>query len=213
MQNELVYRPANIEFDVANNSIVPDNLGHFESAKEAMDFIHSKMTAVNQKLTVCRFMDNFEKNEIRKEYSELLETKLPFLEKELQKASSVYAQAKKEFSEAQEYVNATTNEAKALAVEVKRGVKDISLDDQFTWRAAYDGKYYFYTFIDNQIKLCKIQDIPDFEKQTLWNAMADNESFFTGKIKSENEVEKVTNEIKKMVKAGALKITSNKKGE
>jgi hypothetical protein len=186
MQTAENYRPANIEFDVANSSIVPDNLGYFESAKEATEFIHSKMTAVNQKLTVCRFMDNFEKNEIRKEYSELLETKLPFLEKELQKAAAVYAQAKKEQAEAQEYVNATTNEAKALAVDVKRGLKDISLDDQFSWRVPFESRYFYFTFIDNQIKLCKIADIPEYEKADLWNAMSNNEAFFTGKTETKS---------------------------
>jgi hypothetical protein len=178
MQTEENYRPSNIEFDIVSNGDIPENLGYFESSKEAIEFIASKLTAVNQKITVPRLMDNFEKNEIRKEYSELLETKLPFLEKELQKASVKFAEAKREFEEAKEYVNATTNEAKALAVDVRRGVKDISLDDQFTWRAAFDGRYYFYTFIDNQLKLCKVSDIPDFEKQNLWNAMAENGRFF-----------------------------------
>jgi len=158
-------------------------------------------------------MDHFEKTEIRKEYSELLEAKLPFLEKELQKASAKLAEIKKEYNEAVEYVNATTNEAKALAVEVKRGVKDISLDDQFSWRVPFEGRYYFFTFIDNQIKLCKISDIPEHEKADLWNAMSNNEAFFTGKTETENEGEKATKEIKKMVKDGTLKITSNKKSE
>lgn len=178
MQTEEFYRPANIEFNVANSGEVPDNLGFFESSKEANEFISKNLTAVNQKITVCRFMDNFEKNELRKEYSELLETKLPFLEKELQKAAAALSIAKKEAADAQEYVNATTNEAKALAVDVKRGLKDISLDDQFSWRVPFQSRYYFFTFIDNQIKLCKISDIPEKEKEELWNAMSENERFF-----------------------------------
>jgi len=181
MNTEETYRPSNIEFDIASNGEIPENLGFFETSKDAIEFIASKLTAINQKITVGRFMDNFEKNEIRKEYQELLETKLPFLEKELQKAASKLAEIKKEYNEAVEYLNATTNEAKALAVDVKRGIKDISLDDQFTWRAAFDGRYYFYTFIDNQLKLCKISDIPEWEKKDLWNAMADNERFFKPK--------------------------------
>jgi len=178
MQTEENYRPANIEFDVPTNGETPEYLGVFENAKEATDFIHKNLIAVNQKITVFRFMDNFEKNEIRKEYSELLETKLPFLEKELQKATVKYTEVKKDLEEAKEYVNATTNEAKALAVEVKRGVKDITLDDQYTWRVAFNGRYHFYTFIDNQIKLCRISDIPEYEKNDLWNAMAENEHYF-----------------------------------
>lgn len=190
MQIEEFYRPANIEFNVANSGEVPDNLGFFENSKEANEFISKNLTAVNQKITVCRFMDNFEKNELRKEYSELLETKLPFLEKELQKAAAALSIAKKEAADAQEYVNATTNEAKALAVDVKRGLKDISLDDQFTWCAAFNGRYHFYTFIDNQLKLCKISDIPEHEKSNLWNAMAENEKFFKPEV-TEGDFEEI----------------------
>jgi len=179
------YRPSHIEFEVANSSIVPDNFGMFETQKEATDFIHKNLTAFNQKITVVRFMDNFEKAEIRKDYSELLENKLPILEKELQKAATALAQAKKEAAEAQECVNATTNEAKALALEVKRGTKDITLDDQFTWRIPFAGRYYFFTYIDKVLKLCKTSDIPEHEKSEIWNAMSENETFFDSNFGTE----------------------------
>lgn len=39
MQTEEFYRPANIEFNVANSGEVPDNLGFFETSKEANEFI------------------------------------------------------------------------------------------------------------------------------------------------------------------------------
>lgn len=172
------YRPVNIEFDVANSSIVPDNLGQYENSQKALEFISKNIVGINQKVTVNRFMDHVEKIELRKEYSDLLENKLPILERDLMKASSVFEQAKKDLADAKEYVNATTNEAKALAVEVKRGTKEISLDDMFTWRVPFEGRYYFFTFIDNQIKLCKISDIPEHEKMDLYNAMNQNDEFF-----------------------------------
>jgi hypothetical protein len=178
MKTETDYRPSNIEFEVANISTVPDNLGKFENAKEATDFMHLNVTAINQKIYVNRFMDNFEKNEIRKDCMDLLENKLPLLEKELQKATYTFTQAKKELAEATEACNATTNEAKALAIEVKRGTKVINLDDQFTWRVPFENRYYYYTFIDLQVKLCKISDIPEHEKTELWNAMSQNDKFF-----------------------------------
>jgi hypothetical protein len=177
------YRPVNIEFEVVNSSpVVPDNLGRFETSQQAVEFIAKNLNGMNHKLAANRFMDNYEKTQLRKDYQDLLENKLPLCEKEMMKAAQVFSEAKKAYSDSQEYVNATTNEAKALAMEVKRGVVEINLDDMFTWRIPFDSKYYFYTFMDNQIKLCKIQDIPDHEKMDLYNAMNNNDVFFNEKL-------------------------------
>jgi hypothetical protein len=88
------YRPAILEFDVANNSNAPESFGIIETEKEVLQFIHSNLTAINQGVTVNRFMDNFEKTELRKEYQEKLELKLPLLERELLKAQSIFDEAK-----------------------------------------------------------------------------------------------------------------------
>lgn len=178
MQNENDYRPANVEFQVANSSNMPENLGEFKTEKEATEFIHQNTTAFNQKICVFRFMDNFEKSELRKEYQELLEVKLPFLEKEANKAEQAFKEAKRALADATECVNATTNEVKALALEVKRGTKEINLDDQFTWRIPFEGKYYFYTYMDKQIKLAKVSDIPAHEKSEIFADSSKNEIFF-----------------------------------
>lgn len=172
------YRPAIIEFDVANNGLVPDNLGSFKTSQLASDFIGLNLTVINQKITVFRFMDNFEKSEMRKEYNDLLENKIPILEKELMKAHSAYTEAKKVLEDAKESVSATINETKSLAYEVKRGVKDITLDDINTWKVPYNGQFYFYTFIDGAIKLIKISDIPESEKNEIFNEMNKNTEYF-----------------------------------
>lgn len=172
------YRPAIIEFDVANNGLVPDNLGEFKTMQLASDFIGKELTGINQKVTVFRFMDNFEKSEMRKEYNDLLENKIPILEKDLMKAHAAYSEAKKILEDAKESVSATINEAKSLAYEVKRGVKDITLDDLYTWKVPYNGQFYFYTFIDGAIKLVKISEIPESEKNEIFNAMNKNTEYF-----------------------------------
>lgn len=182
------YRPANIEFDVANSSeIVPDNLGTYKSAQEAAEFIDVNMIGINQKITAVRFMDHYEKSEKRKEYQELLEDKLPLVERDLMKATSAFEEAKKILNEAKEYVNATTNEAKALAIEVKRGIKEISLDYQFTWRVPFNGRYFYYTYMDGSLKLCKISDMPEYEKMDLYNAMNRNDQFFNDNFGKESK--------------------------
>ena len=149
----------------------------FKDVQEANQFIAANMIAINTKARVTRYMDNFEKNEIRKEYQELLEQKIPMLERELMKAKAAFDEAKKAFADSQEYVSATTNEAKALAVEVRRGTKEEELDDMNTWKIAIGDRYYFFTYIDKQIKLCKVMDIPFHERQEIFNAMTRNEEF------------------------------------
>jgi hypothetical protein len=170
------YRPATIEFDVAHDgSNIPETFGEFDSAEDAAKFLGKNFTAINHAITVARYMDQREKTDIRKEYNEILENKLPIFEKELSAVTQEFNEAKKKVNNSTEMVNATISEAKALAAEVKRGLVDIQLDDLFTSYIPYRGRYYFFTYIDKQLKLCAIRDIPDSEKNDIWNSMAAND--------------------------------------
>jgi len=172
------YRPANIEFDVAHDGTnIPESFGEFETAEEAAKFLGKNFTSINQALTVARHMDQREKQDIRKEYTEILENKLPVYEREMSIAAAEFSDAKKKLSDATEMVSATISEAKSLAKEVKRGLVDIRLDDLFTSRIPYKGRYYFFTYIDKQLELCAIRDIPEHEKGEIWNSMAKNDEF------------------------------------
>lgn len=186
------YRPAVVEFDVAHDgSNAPMTFGEFLTADEAAKFLGKNFTAINQAITVSRYMDNREKMEIRKDYNDILENKLPMLERELSTATSKFNEAKRELSDATEMVNATVSEAKSMAKEVKRGLVDMRLDDLFTSRIPYRGRYYYYTYMDKQLKLCAIRDIPEQEKTELWNQMASNDKMiddnFTGKDEAVTE--------------------------
>lgn len=178
MQNEKDYRPKHVEFDFAHdNSNMPESFGEFEAHEQCSKFIGSNLVSINQGMTVARHMDNFEKSEIRKRYNDILENTVPQKEHDLSEANINYLKAKRELEIAKENLNAKMNEAKALAVEVKRGTKEIKLDEMFTSRIAYKGQYYFYTFIDNELRLCAIRHIPESEKGEIWNQMAGNEEF------------------------------------
>jgi hypothetical protein len=159
------YRPKVIEFVVEEDSTnMPESFGEFETADEAGKFIQGNLTAINHGLTVNRHMDAFEKKEIRKEYNDILENRLPVLERDHSLATSELNDAKKKEKNAAEMVRASENEAKILAREVKAGVKGINLDELFTFKIPYRGKHYFYTYMDGELKLCKIRDIPESER-------------------------------------------------
>jgi len=178
------YRPANIEFNVAHDgSNMPESFGQFKSADEALKFIGANMLSVNQGLTVARHMNVYEKTELRKQYSDMMENIIPLYEKNLSDAEQKMTEAKNNLKRAQEAYDTYISEVKGMAQQVKRGLIDITLDELFTFRIAYSGRYYYYTFIDLQVKLCLIRDIPEYEKTEIWNQMAGNEEFINKKFK------------------------------
>ena len=154
MQKTENYRPSYIEFTVSpDETPVPENLGKFDNADEAVLFMQKNFFSLNAGITVNRHMDNYEKNELRKKYNDILENLLPKFEQELRDAMQEYNAAKAVKENAIEQVNVYTNQAKATAVEVKRGLVEMRLDELFTWKIPYKGRYYFFTFIDNEIRL------------------------------------------------------------
>lgn len=178
MQTENDYRPAVINFCTdTDESNMPEDFGVFDNIEQCMKFMHSHVTGVGEPITVSRHMDHVEKRLIRERYNEVLEDVLPIHERELSEANQRLAEAKKNAKEAEERVNASVSEVKILSKEVKRGTKEINLDDLATLRIPFRGRYYYYTFMDGVMKLCKIKDVPDHEKQDLYNAMAENETF------------------------------------
>lgn len=175
------YRPQTIEFNVStDDTIMPLTMGEFPEHDEVEKFIaDNKIVTINQALTVSRYMDMIEKNDIRHRYNDLLENILPHLESLHSEAAKIFREAKEEEKMASERVNATVSEAKILAKDVKRGLKDMRVDDIYTHRVPFKGRYYFYTYIDKQLKLCRISDIPDHEKNEIWNVMTANEEALT----------------------------------
>ncbi len=178
MKNDEFYRPAHIEFQVAHDgSNMPESFGGFETPEDMMKAIGSKLIAVNVALTCNRHLDQKEKIDMRDSYQKLLEDIVPVYEKRWSEAEIAFTSAKKALKDAEENYNAEIAKTKELAQKVKRGLTEMDLDEKYTFRIAYNGNYYFYTWIDKQLRLCLIRSIPEFEKQDLFNAMASNEQY------------------------------------
>ncbi|MCE5225237.1 MAG: hypothetical protein LLG05_05190 [Porphyromonadaceae bacterium] len=178
MKDNEFYRPANIEFNCGHDgSNMPETFGTFETAEEMAKFLQGNLTAINQSLTVMRHMDNKEKKELQDQYSDLLENIVPIYEKKLIESELALVSAKKELKDAEERYQSEIAKVKDLATEKKRGLREMCLDDKYTFRIPYSGNYYFYTWIDKKLRLCLVRPIPDIEKQDLYNAMGGNEAF------------------------------------
>ncbi|GEM_PF-6415131 len=171
------YRPPHVEFDIEHDGTMPETFGEFADAKAASQYIADHLVAINQGVTVSRFMDAKEKKQLREEYNNILEQLVPTLEAKLADKLKELSEAKKAEKEATEQVNAANTAARDLARDVRRGTKDMKLDELFTWRIPYKGRYYFYTYIDGQLRLCKERDILEKERAELYTTMADNEDF------------------------------------
>jgi hypothetical protein len=188
MTEELFYRPALIEFNVAHDgSNMPDSLGVFETAEEMSKFIGGNLTVINTPLTVLRHMDAKEKKELQEKYSDLLENLVPVYGTKLYEAEIALTNAKKALKDAEERYNAEISNVKDLAAEKKRGLRDMNLDEKYTFRIPYNERYYFYTWIDKSLRLCLIRPIPDWEKQDLFNAMAGNEEWIDAQVAPKEE--------------------------
>jgi hypothetical protein len=192
------YRPARIEFKVLpDGTNVPESLGEFATAEEAAKFIGSNLASLNRGVTVSRLMDAYEKSKCREDYQDVMENLVPIYEKELSAANIALSNAKAILKHAEEAYDFTITRAKNLAAEAKRGLKDIVLDEKYTSRIAYQGRYYFFTYIDGALRLCLIREIPESEKSEIWNQMAGNEEFIDREY---DKHEKVAAQIKETVK-------------
>ena len=172
------YLPTPLEFNVSKDGTnVPETLGEFGTPEDARKFIGTNFTALNRSVTVSRHMDAFEKKQCREEYQEVLENLVPVYEKQLSAAELALENAKAVLKQAKEAYDFTIGRAKNLAAEAKRGLKDIILDEKDTFRIPYKGRYYFFTYINDQLRLALIREIPESERSDLYNAMGSNEEF------------------------------------
>ena len=176
--NKEDYRPARIEFNVVEDGsgILP-NFGSFPTIEAAGKFMAGNLTCQNKQMRVARWMDELEKNTLRRDYSELLEDLLPVLEKELSDAENRLSEAKKKQKSAEDAVTSALDRARNMATEAKRGLRPIDLEAKHTYQVPYKGKYYYFTWINKEVKLCHVADIPEYEKNDLFNQMAGNEQF------------------------------------
>ena len=173
-----LYRPAVIEFPVVHDGTnVPETLGKFETAEEMSKFLGANLIVVNTSLIVNRFLDNKEKRDLRDLCMTLLEDDVPVYARRLNEADTLLANAKKALKDAQERYDAEIAKVRDLSAEAKKGLREMNLDEKYTFRVPYKGSYYFFTWLDQVLKLCLIRVIPEHERQDLYNASAGNEEW------------------------------------
>lgn len=115
--------------------------------------------------TTMRYMDEFEKDTIRKEYCELVEKDLPEAEADL---ISAVNQAKALKSNAESKLQSIRKQIADLAAEVNDGTVTKKLPSTKTWRIALNGYFLYYAMINDKVRLVKAEKIASYDKSSLW---------------------------------------------
>lgn len=176
------YTPEIINFTIKSDT-VPKSLGKFKDEEDARVFMSKNLLAIQSPCIASREMDDVEIADLRKEYSEELEEVLPKLRQDHIKKEQELELAKKIEKDAKEMVSSCLNNIQQLADSVKAGKTLIDLETTNTWQVILDGKKYFFTYVNGEIKLAHIQDVPSFEMNDLISSSGKNAAFFE-KLKS-----------------------------
>lgn len=179
------YRPDEIFF-VAESKEVPSSLGQFETVEEAHKFMVDNFVSLSTKFTALREMDGFEVDQLRQEYIKELEENLPSIKEVHRQASAELENAKQAEKDAKEMVNASLNKIQSLSLEVKEGTTEINLDQAYTYELVYNGKRYYYTIMDGEIKLAGVREVPAYEQDDLISTAERNAQSFTRMKKAAN---------------------------
>ena len=171
------YIPVNIEYVLEENvkETFPLELDflhldidgkHLKTKAEIVKFIgkHFNATFPDNEL-VTRYLDNFEKQNIRDEYCTLQENEVPARKAELEEALEV---AKKMKRDAEEAYASVLLEVSKYAAEVKHGTTDMRLKSKDTFCIALGGYYLVYNWdkCKQTFVLAKGYEIPD--RTELW---------------------------------------------
>lgn len=169
------YVPEEVVFRLPENFLLPEIIGEVESLEKCQELIGKTFVATSVKYTATRYMDVLEKNSTRKKYQEELEVNQPELEKKLTAAREKYEEAKKVMKSFEDQCEASNLKVKDLAKQVRIGTMPLNLDQSSTWRVPLSGQYFFLTYLHGRLMVADIVDIPEHEKQDLFNSQARNE--------------------------------------
>lgn len=170
------YQPEQPEFKLPSGVRFPRVI--FEGAENYADIQkHLSGKFITESLRgakATRYLDEYEKSSIRANYGELLEDEQPILEQELE---TVREACKKKVKEAEDRLQAVRTQIKDLVYTVKSGVKDYDLPNEGV-RLPLDGHYLYYAWINDSFRLVKVEPIPAWDKDNLFNQLEANRAAF-----------------------------------
>lgn len=171
------YRPGEVVF-TTEEAAVPQSLGKFNTEEDAGRFMAENLLAVPTRYTAMRYMDQVEIEILRDQYTEELEDIIPGLREAYLKSSEELRLAGQKKKQAKKMLKARLAKIQRMADKVNEGTTRMALDLPHTWKVIYNGKKYFYTYIDGEIKLAGTEDVAGYELNDLTGNSKKNKSFF-----------------------------------
>lgn len=166
------YRPADIDFVLSDE--VKEKFAEVlvlfpgaENIEEVIAKVNEYFNAEFPSQEVARrYIDEFEKENIREEYNKIVEDELPVAETEQLDAID---RAKRIKKEADDNLLSVRNRIKELAARVTDGKEDFKLSSKNTFKIAIFGHYLYYSWVDGRVKLVKAEKIPAWDKNKIWS--------------------------------------------
>jgi len=147
-----------------------------ENKDEVLQELTDNFIALQKKDVIAtRLMDEKEVSEIRRQYGELAEEKLPELQEQLQDLEVAFKSDQKMLKDRITSVNTKFKDLVSIA---KSGVRDFPLDMENTYRIPVCGHYLYYTWLDNLFQLALVQRIPEYEQTDIFNSGETNKEAF-----------------------------------
>ena len=171
------YLPSDVKFDIPKQyGFPPAIFEEFDNIEDIRQAIASKLIAIQEKDTVAiRLLDEFEKESIRDEYQVLLESKKPRLSGELE---AIIAECKSRIKEAKAKLTACLTEIDDLVSQVRIGTKKMNLKFGDTFRIPVGEHYLYYTWVNDKFKLASVRQIPQWERNDVFNSSTKNTEVF-----------------------------------
>lgn len=171
------YLPSDVKFDIPEQyGFPPVIFEEFDNIEDIRQAIASKLIAIQEKDTVAiRLLDEFEKESIRDEYQVLLESKKPRLSGELE---TIIAECKSRIKEAKAKLTACLTEIDDLVSQVRIGTKKMNLKFGETFRIPVGEHYLYYTWVNDKFKLASVRQIPQWERNDVFNSSTKNTEVF-----------------------------------
>ena len=161
------YRPDEIDFVLSDE--VKERFGEVLHLFDGADDVEKVIDKVNEYFNAefptnevaRRFIDEYEKQNIREEYNQIVEEELPVAEAEQLDAID---RAKRIKKEADDNLLSVRNRIKELAARVTDGKEDFKLSSKNTFRIALAGHYLTFSWVDGRVVLAKASKVPDWDK-------------------------------------------------
>ena len=171
------YLPSDVKFDIPEQyGFPPAIFEEFDNIEDIRQAIASKLIAIQEKDTVAiRLLDEFEKESIRDEHQVLLESKKPRLSGELE---AIIAECKSRIKEAKAKLTACLTEIDDLVSQVRIGTKKMNLKFGETFRIPVGEHYLYYTWVNDKLKLASVRQIPQWERNDVFNSSTKNTEVF-----------------------------------